>query len=227
MKVIELKHSKLVGISNLLSDSSYEANSFFTTNTSTLEIINLTEKDLKSLHMTYLNAKGDLSSENPSDIKVYYNAFANRRRNINRFAIIRNLYFDRITCQLVAQNGDMIKIKEVLKYEPRKALKSKKLQYKDKHTPLGSHFLREFSKEERKLCYRLKQRKNHIHPIAEIISVYYDDGYSINDVIEAYNINFYNISEIIDEIAEIENTNELHNELQEIKEFLEEEDNSF
>lgn len=226
MKLVELRHSKLVGISNLLSNSSRDANSFFTNNTATLEIINLTEQDLKSLHMTYLNAKDDLSSDNPSDIKIYHNSYVNSYRNIYEFAIIRNLYFDRITCQLVAQNGDMRKIKDFLSVEPRKVIKTKRALYKSK-AHLGSHFLREFSKEERKLCYRLKQRKDHTHPIDEIISVYYDDGYSINDVIKAYDISFYNISEIIDEIAKIENTNDLRNELQEIKEFLEEEDNSF
>lgn len=225
MKLVQLKTSKLVGISNLLKNNE-SATRFFTNNTATLEIINLKEQDISSLQMNYLNAKGDLSSENPSDIKIYRNSYVNKHRSIGAFAIIRNLYFDRITIQLVAQNGDMRRIKEFLAIEPKIALKRKKLQYKSK-APLGYHFLREFSKEERKLCYQLKQRKANKLNAIEILSCYYRDGYSLTDVVDAYDINFYNISELIDSIATFKNINEFKTELKYYKECLEEEDNSF
>ena len=225
MKLINLRTSKLIGLSNLLNDNE-SAKRFFTNKTATLEIINLKEQDISSLQMNYLNAKGGLSSENPSDIKIYRNSYVNKRRNIAEFAIIRNLYFDRITIQLVAQNGDMERIKDFLAIEPKIALKRKSLQYKSK-APLGSHFLREFSREERKLCYQLKQRKARNLEIAEIISCYYEDGYSLTDVVDAYNINFYNINEIIDALSDFENINEFKSELIKLYEYLAEEDNSF
>lgn len=223
VKLINLRKSKLIGISNLLNDNE-SAKRFFTNKTATLEIINLKEQDISSLQMNYLNAKGDLSSENPSDIRIYHNSYVNKRRNIYEFAIIRNLYFDRITIQLVAQNGDMCRIKDFLANEPKIAKKRKKLAYKSK-MPIGVHFLREFSKEERKLCYKLKQRKSYKLQTNEIAEMYYDFGYSLNDVVEAYNINFYNINELLFELDE--KHQKLITELQYYKECLEEEDNSF
>lgn len=223
LKLINLRHSKLVGISNLLQDNE-SANRFFEYKTATLEIINLTEQDISSLQMNYLNAKGDLSSENPSDIKIYRNSYVNKRRNVAEFAIIRNLYFDRITVQLVAQNGDMRRIKDFLSREPKNILLRKKLQYKSK-IPLGVHFLREFSKEERKLCYRLKQRKAYNIDCDEIAEMYYDFGYSLTDIVDAYDINFYNINDVLFELDT--KHQELIAELQYYKECLEEEDNSF
>lgn len=223
VKLINLRKSKLVGICNLL-ESNESAFRFFTKNTATLEIINLKEQDISSLQMNYLNAKGDLSSENPSDIRMYYNTYVNKHRRIGAFAVIRNLYFDRITVQLVAQNGDMRRIKDFLAIEPKIALKRKRLQYKSK-APLGSHFLREFSKEERKLCYQLKQRKVCNIDCDEIAEMYYDFGYSLTDVVDAYDINFYNISDVLFELDE--KHQELIAELKYYKKCLEEEDNSF
>ena len=62
VKLINLRKSKLIGISNLLNDNE-SAKRFFTNKTATLEIINLKEQDISSLQMSYLNAKGDLSSD--------------------------------------------------------------------------------------------------------------------------------------------------------------------
>lgn len=234
-KLIKLNLNKLIGFDNIVKESKEDVQSFFSTRNYFLEVLDLRYEDCKVMKMNYLNFKWDLSKECPNEINMYYNTYINRRLQINRFAVIRALGHDCINLTLVAQEKDMTKIKNFLVKEPQRQLAQKKKSYKqfNKYLPevqkelIGKFFLKEFSKHERSLCWKLHQRNEVEYEIEDMLSCYYKDNYSIEDIIEAYEINYYNINDIIELIEFYKSINEFKMDLIEYKECLEEEDNSF
>lgn len=228
MKLLNKTKFQLAGISNIVENSSENVQRFFTKYCLHLEIINLTEEDVKSLQMPYLAFKGDLTTEFPNSAQIFRNTYVNKRRNIPEFVVIKSLHTDCITLQLVAIDSEMVRIKDFLKYEPRIALKRKKAEYKACDEKfIGKFFKSEFTRAERKLCYQLKKHYKYQFDIYEMLNVYYKDGYSFNDVVDAYGINYYNIADIIDAIDEFRDVSEFRDALIEYQESLQEEDNSF